>query len=218
MVDERGFFSFAADVFGVSPEKLSFETSMGDIAEWDSIAQLNMVAGVHSRFGVEIPFADVPNVTSLWEFYRRINALAPKKAIAVDLDNTLWQGVAAEDGIANVRPDTEFQERLRKLSDRGVLLVALSKNNEADVRELVDGFGRFVSARINWRSKAENLAEVAAELNIGVDSFVFVDDNPAERLEMKAKLPEVAVVEWPPLSLEAYFPERELTDEDRVKT
>ena len=218
MIGKGEFFSFAADVFGVSPENLSFETVMGALAEWDSIAQLNMVASIHARFGVEIPFADVPNVTSLWEFFRRINKLPPKKVIAVDLDNTLWHGVAAEDGAENVRANTVLQERLIKLSERGVLLVALSKNNENDVRGLVDEFGRFVTTRINWQSKAENLADAAYELNIGVDSFVFLDDNPAERLEMKAKLPEVEVAKWPPLSFEAYFPEHELTAEDRVKT
>ena len=75
----------------------------------------------------------------------------------------------------------------------------------------------FVSWRINWDSKAENLVQVAEELNLGVDAFVFVDDNPAERLEMKAKLPEVTVAAFPP-NLDAYFPPHELTEEDRHKT
>ena len=74
-----------------------------------------------------------------------------------------------------------------------------------------------VSWRVNWKSKAENLLEIARELNLGVDAFVFVDDNPAERLEMAAQLPEVTVANFPP-KLEAYFPKRELTDEDRHKT
>ena len=75
----------------------------------------------------------------------------------------------------------------------------------------------FVRWKIDWRSKPENLLEVARELNLGLDAFVFVDDNPAERLEMSARLPEVTVANFPP-RLEAYFPPRELTEEDRHKT
>ena len=74
-----------------------------------------------------------------------------------------------------------------------------------------------MSWRINWDCKAENLVQVAEELNLGVDAFVFVDDNPAERLEMQAKLPEVTVAAFPP-NLSAYFPPREITEEDRHKT
>lgn len=217
MVSEREFFGFAADVFGVSPESLSFETTLGSIPQWDSIAQLRLVAEVQTAYGTEIPFADVPNVTSLWEVYRRVNSLSPKKAVAVDLDNTLWVGVAGEDGLDAIRPNADLEEKLRELKSRGVLLVALSKNNYEDVRGPVERFGDFVSCRINWQSKASNLVEVAAELNIGTDAFVFVDDNPAERFEMKTRLPEVAVADWPPC-LDAYFPPCAVTEEDRVKT
>ena len=71
MADEREFLSFAAGVLGVSPDVLSFETSYGSIPEWDSMAHLRLVMAVQPRYGVEIPFADVTNVTSLWEFFRR---------------------------------------------------------------------------------------------------------------------------------------------------
>ena len=206
-----------AGVFGVAPESLSLETSLGSIPEWDSMAHLRLVMSVQSQYGVEIPFADVTSVTSLWEFYRRINRLSPKKVVAVDLDGTLWDGVAGEDGPNAVRPNMAFQAKLKELKDRGVLLVALSKNNFEDVRGLVEAFGDFVAWRIDWKSKADNLADVAAELNLGVDSFVFVDDNPAERIEMAARLPEVAVAEFPP-NLDAYFPQGALTEEDRAKT
>ena len=217
MADEREFLSFAAGVLGVSPGVLSFETSYGSIPEWDSMAHLRLVMAVQSKYGVEIPFAEVTNVTSLWEFFRRVNGLSPKKVVAVDLDGTLWDGVVGEDGADAVRPDAAFQAKLKELKGRGVLLVALSKNNFEDVRGLVEEFGDFVTWRINWRSKAENLSDVAAELNLGIDSFVFVDDNPAERIEMKARLPYVAVAAFPP-NLDAYFPQVALTDEDRAKT
>lgn len=217
MVGEREFLGFAADVFGVSPDILSLETTMGSPPEWDSIAQLRLVTEIQAKWGVEIPFADVPNVTSLWEFYRRVNRLSPKKAVAVDLDNTLWEGVAAEDGLDAIRPNAALQSELHSLKARGVLLVALSKNDFEDVRAPVEEFGDFVAWRVDWNRKSANLLDVARELNIGVDSFVFVDDNPAERIEMKAALPEVAVAGWPP-RLEAYFPAREPTAEDLVKT
>lgn len=217
MVEEKEFLSYVAEVFGVPCDGLSLETSYNSMPEWDSMAQLRLVMGVKERYGVEIPFADVTEVTSLWEFFRRINGLSPKKVVAVDLDGTLWDGVVGEDGADAVRPNVALQTKLRELKRRGVLLVALSKNNLEDVRSLVEEFGDFVAWRIDWGSKAGNLAEVAEELNLGVDSFVFVDDNPAERMEMKARLPDVAVASFPP-NLDAYFPERTVTAEDLAKT
>ena len=224
MIEEKGmdFLEFAAGVFGVPAEKLSPETTYGSIPEWDSMAQLRLVAAAAAKFGVEIPFAEVTQVTSLWEFMRRINGASVKKAVAVDLDNTLWHGVIGEDGIAGISPNLAFERKLKELKERGVLLVALSKNNLEDG---LKGLGclevlskdDFVAWRINWDSKAENLVQVAEELNLGVDAFVFVDDNPAERLEMKAKIHGVTVAAFPP-NLDAYFPPHEITDEDRHKT
>ena len=233
MAREQEFLEFAAEIFGVPEENLSLETTYGSIPEWDSMAQLRLVTEVAAKFGVEIPFAEVVNVTSLWEFLRRINGESPKKVVAVDLDNTLWHGVIGEDGLAGISPNLAFERKLKELKERGILLVALSKNNFSDVEWF---FGErsstqrhrgteaevlsrddFVSWRINWDCKAENLVQVAEELNLGVDAFVFVDDNPAERLEMKAKIPEVTVAAFPP-NLDAYFPPHELTEEDRHKT
>ena len=222
MVNEKELVLFVAGVLGTPAEKLSLETTYGSIPEWDSMAQLRLVTEAAAKFGVEIPFAEVTQVTSLWEFMRRINGASVKKAVAVDLDNTLWHGVIGEDGIAGISPNLAFERKLKELKERGVLLVALSKNNLEDG---LKGLGclealtkdDFVAWRINWDSKAENLVQVAEELNLGVDAFVFVDDNPAERLEMKAKIPEVTVAAFPP-NLDAYFPPHEITDEDRHKT
>ena len=221
-VEAREFLAFAAGVLGVPGEALSLETTYGSIPEWDSIAQLRLVTEIAAKYKVEIPFAEVVNVTSLWEFLRRINGRALKKVVAVDLDNTLWHGVIGEDGLAGICAKPAFERELKDLKDRGVLLVALSKNNLEDG---LKGLGclevlkkdDFVAWRINWDCKAENLVSVAEELNLGIESFVFVDDNPAERLEMKAKLPEVTVAAFPP-NLDAYFPPHELTEEDRHKT
>ena len=222
MIDTDEFVGFAAGVLGVPAEKLSLETTYGSISEWDSMAQLRLVTEIAAKYKVEIPFAEVVNVTSLWEFLRRINGGAVKKVVAVDLDNTLWDGVIGEDGLAGIRAKPAFERDLKDLKDRGVLLVALSKNNLEDG---LKGLGclevlkkdDFIAWRINWDCKAENLVQVAEELNLGVDAFVFVDDNPAERLEMQAKIPEVTVAAFPP-NLGAYFPPREITEEDRHKT
>jgi len=225
MADEREFLDFAADVLGVSPGSLSLETTYGSVPEWDSMAHLRLVMEGAARYGVEIPFADVVGVTSLWEFHRRFNGLSPKKAVAVDLDGTLWDGVVGEDGPDGIRPNARFLKSLMSLKARGVLIVALSKNNEADAVAGLDrltGFGGltrddFVTWRIDWNEKADNLRAVAAELNLGTDAFVFVDDNPAERLKMKTLVPDVAVAAFPPC-LAAYFPEGDVTEEDRRKT
>jgi len=222
MTDERTFLEFAAESLGVASDDLSLETTYGSIPEWDSMAQLRLVMDVAVRYGVEIPFAEVTNVTSLWEFFRRINGLSPKKVVAVDLDNTLWDGVVGEDGPDGIRPNAAILSTLKDLKDRGVLLVVLSKNNDEDAfagleRMVALTKDDFVSWRIDWNEKADNLRSVAQELNLGTDAFVFVDDNPAERLKMKTLLPEVTVAAFPP-NLAAYFPERELTEEDRRKT
>ena len=232
-VEAREFLAFAADILGVSEGTLSLETTYGSIPEWDSIAQLRLVTEIAAKYKVEIPFAEVVNVTSLWEFLRRLNGGAVKKVIAVDLDNTLWDGVIGEDGLAGIRTKPAFERQLKDLKDHGVLLVALSKNNFSDVEWFFDSNrtieqseqsnnqtlcgSDFIAWRINWDCKAENLVQVAEELNLGVDAFVFVDDNPAERLEMQAKLPGVTVAAFPP-NLNAYFPPREITEEDRHKT
>ena len=221
-VTAKDFLKFAAGVFGVPVGTLSLETSYASIPEWDSMAQLRLVMAIAAEYKVEIPFADVVNVISLWEFWRRINGGAVKKVVAVDLDNTLWDGVIGEDGLAGIRAKPEFERTLKELKDCGVLLVALSKNNLEDGLKGLDCLevlakDDFIAWRINWECKAENLVSVAEELNLGVDAFVFVDDNPAERLEMSAKIPEVTVADFPP-NLAAYFPPREITEEDRHKT
>lgn len=223
-MSETEFFEFVADVLDVPVGGLSFETTYASIPAWDSMAQLRLVMELQSRTGVEIPFEDVPNVTSLWELYRRANGLSPKKVVAVDLDGTLWDGVIGEDGVDAIRPKVAFLNELKALKARGVLLTILSKNNLADVRPAFAA-GRlaplveddFLFPQVNWEPKADNLRRLARELNFGLGAFVFVDDNPAERLEMRARLPEVAVTAFPP-TLAAYFPAGAVTAEDLRKT
>lgn len=166
-----------------------------------------------------------------------------KKCIVLDLDNTLWSGVLGEDGISGIKMSGDypgnafmyFQEGLIDLSKSGIILTVCSKNNEEDVRELWEKnpflklTHEFISAyRINWQNKADNIRELAKELNIGLDSMVFVDDNPTERALVRQELPMVAVPEFPkrPYDLmtfchsliEEYFKTYRLTCEDLSKT
>ena len=146
-----------------------------------------------------------------------------KKVLAVDLDDTLWTGIVGEDGVDGVVPDVAFQRQVKELKDRGILLVALSKNNVEDVEpiwadpRMILRKDDFVRLSVNWNDKADNLAKIAAELNLGVDSFVFVDDRPSERMRMRASQPAVTVADFPP-QLDVLFPRLALTDEDRRKT
>ena len=170
-------------------------------------------------------------------------ALKRKKCLVLDLDNTLWGGVLGEDGIEGIRlggdyPGKAFhywQEALLELSKSGVILTVCSKNNEADVLEaweknpfMVLKKDNFASWRINWTDKATNIKELADELNIGLDSFVFIDDNPTERELIKQVLPMVEVPDFPaqPYELpvffkeivERYFRVYSVTSEDKKKT
>ena len=127
------------------------------------------------------------------------------KILAVDADNTLWRGILTEDGPAALRPCSVFQAGLKKLSEEGVVLVLLSKNNEDEVASFLDATGApdFAVRKVNWAPKAGNLVEACRALNLGTDSVVFVDDNPHERAQMGAHLPEVAVAPWSGWSLDA---------------
>jgi FkbH-like protein len=146
-----------------------------------------------------------------------------KKVLALDLDNTLWKGVVSEDGVDAIVPNVPLQREALMLKERGVVLVALSKNNPEDVAPALRDARMllheddFAAMRVNWDAKSLNLSDVARELNVGVDSFVFVDDNPGNRAEMRASLPEVTITPFPP-DLSLYFHSAALTDEDRMRT
>ena len=146
-----------------------------------------------------------------------------KKVLALDLDNTLWKGVVSEDGLDAIVPNESLQREVLLLKERGVVLVALSKNNPEDVAPALRDARMllheddFAAIRVNWDAKSLNLSDVARELNVGIDSFVFVDDNPGNRAEMRASLPEVTITPFPP-DLSLYFHSAALTDEDRMRT
>jgi FkbH-like protein len=175
-----------------------------------------------------------------------LNAHAQKsrKVLAIDLDNTLWGGIVGEVGAHGIilgddgpgRCFRDFQRALKAIRKTGVLLVVVSKNNAADVDEVFEKNKRmvlncedFVMIRANWQPKAENIVAIANALNLGVDSFVFIDDNPVEREEVNRFLPEVAVPTFPsrPEDLtnwffrevvSANFGKYTITPEDSTKT
>jgi FkbH-like protein len=135
-----------------------------------------------------------------------------RKCVVVDLDGTLWGGVVGELGLEGIQlgpaaPGIEyvdFQEALLNLTKRGILLAVCSKNNRDDVmpvlrdhKHMVLREEHFSAMQVNWRNKADNIAAIAAELNIGLDALVFLDDNPVERELVRQMLPEVLVVEMP---------------------
>lgn len=123
------------------------------------------------------------------------------KLVALDLDGTLYDGVLGEDGIAGLsfgENHSLTQELLSELRDHGVFLTLISKNHLDDVqalflkrRELKLSLGDFLFPKIGWASKPESLAEICSQLNIGADSVLFLDDNPAEILAMRNRLPDV---------------------------
>ena len=165
----------------------------------------------------------------------------PPKCIVLDCDNTLWGGIVGEDGIGGLelgdtfpgRAFQSFQHQLKTLQSRGVMLAIASKNDEADVLDVFERHEGMVltldditSWRVNWQSKSENIESIAAELNIGVDSLVLVDDSPFELDEVTTALtglrgllvPE-ELAELPALlSDSGLFRRTRISSEDRHRT
>lgn len=153
--------------------------------------------------------AQMPGLVSEYMAIIRAKVGRTKKLLILDLDHTLWGGVIGEDGLAGIRvgvesPEAEahaeFQSYLLALKQRGILLAVCSKNNEADARlpfEAHDGMrlrlDDFVAFKANWEPKSTNIEAIANELNLGLESVVFLDDNPAERLLVRQQLPAVTV-------------------------
>ena len=131
-----------------------------------------------------------------------------KKVIVLDCDNTLWKGVVGEDGIEGISCDKNadgilyyhLQQFLKAKKEEGFLLCLCSKNNEADVKEVFDKknlplhWSDFIVTRINWEDKVNNIISIGKDLNVGVDSFIFLDDNLFELNSIKELLAGVACI------------------------
>jgi FkbH-like protein len=163
-------------------------------------------------------------------------ARVPPKVFAVDGDHTLWGGVVGEDGVDGVRIEpghVALQDALARQGRAGKLLCLLSKNEEADVRELFARRGGdmrlawddFTAQRVDWNPKPDNLRELVAGLELGLDSVVFLDDNPAECAQMRARSPSTLTVRVPtdPARLATFvehfwlFDQHVVTEEDRKR-
>ncbi len=165
-----------------------------------------------------------------------------KKCLILDCDNTLWGGVIGEDGLNGIKLDPhsypgnvfyEFQKSIIRLHERGVLITICSKNNEQDVWDVLDGHQSCIlkrehlsAWRVNWSDKVSNIRDLATELNLGIDSFVFVDDNPVECGLIRDMLPEVTVLQvpeklytYPPLlNRDGLFDTLTFSSEDRQRS
>ncbi|HUR45836.1 MAG TPA: HAD-IIIC family phosphatase [Candidatus Saccharimonadales bacterium] len=169
---------------------------------------------------------------------RRFDALKrpARKVVALDCDQTLWSGVCGEDGACGIRLEPariDLQDFMRSQADAGMLLTICSKNNEEDVNEVFRQnknmplrLEHFAGRKVNWRPKSENLKALARELRLGLDSFIFVDDNPMECAEVEASCPGVLALQLPELNEEVNsflknvwaFDHLKLTAEDKQRT
>ena len=163
-----------------------------------------------------------------------------RKLLVLDLDNTLWGGVIGDDGLERIEIGREtavaeaytaFQRYCLALRERGILLAVCSKNDDITARsgfthpDSILRLEHFAAFRANWLPKPENLVSIAEELSLGLDSFVFVDDNPAERALVTAQLPQVAVPDIGPdvtdyprmLDRARYFEQVVLSPEDLAR-
>ncbi len=228
-------------------EKIKLHTNthylaLGHVAE--SIGLCNFYSKKAWYLG-KMPYSQKGSCLLADEMKRDIQLIGrvSKKVLVLDLDETLWGGILGECGANGIQLSDEnigavfkdVQKIVKKMQKRGVLLAICSKNNPGDVRKVWESNSHmilqekdFVACYINWDDKAQNLKKLSKELNLGPDSFVFVDDMPVERENIRCQLPMVTVPEFPIMTEELpeffqkiyvkYFMKMRSTDEDRNKT
>jgi FkbH-like protein len=211
--------------FAAEPSRARFVREMGKLAEASlseatgvqiltshEIERLYPVAEKHSPEGERlgrIPYTDLYFCALGTALVRLTHGLLmpPFKVIALDCDNTLWRGICGEDGPRGISVDAPYrglQQFMLDQRDSGMLLTMASKNNERDVIETFEQnpemplkLSHIVTSRLNWEPKADNIESMAAELSLGIDSFIFVDDNPKEIAELSESLPQVLSLTLP---------------------
>ncbi len=217
------------------------------VADFDSLHWLGRdelglyaVADPHDEAGDRVghmPYTALSTAGLATAVARRVHAIKapPFKVIALDCDNTLWKGVVGEDGPRGITlgPGMKaLQEFVVAQQAAGMVVCLVSKNAEADVLEAFDLRDDFplrrdhlVSWRVGWGTKSRALVELAEELNLGLDSFIFLDDNPVECAEVRAALPQVLTLQVPAdegmvdfLRHAWAFDRLQVTDEDRKRT
>ncbi|MFD2673096.1 HAD-IIIC family phosphatase [Marinicrinis sediminis] len=170
--------------------------------------------GVHSFYDAisdrsgHVPYTEEAFLVMAAEITRKLDARQrqPFKVIALDCDNTLWEGVCGESGldVTITSAHQRLQQKMVDLSREGMMITLLSKNVEQDVWHVLDQHPdmilkreHLVGAKINWLPKSDNIKQLAKELNVGLDSFIFMDDNPMEISEMLANAPSVLSIPLP---------------------
>ncbi|MBJ18189.1 MAG: hypothetical protein CL933_02080 [Deltaproteobacteria bacterium] len=214
------------------------------VADWDRLFRLaGRTEAIDQRFWrmsmapFRGPFLDL-YAREIMKVIRALKGKA-KKCLVLDCDNTLWGGIVGEEGLGGIRlgesdwPDSAFsafQRSVLAMEERGVLIALCSKNNPEDVWDVLQNHAdcaikqsHLAAWRVNWDDKASNLVEMAAELNLPLDSFVFVDDSPRECQLVRAALPQVTVLQVPPdldgyaelLEKDGLFDTLSVSDEDK---
>lgn len=192
-------YSFSKENFYIND--IDYLSADYGLTEWNSALHWHMYKYAMNIDAIPIVACSIANIIK--SLYGR-----NKKVLVLDMDNTLWGGIIGDDGIENIAigPEvpygqiyTEFQTYCKALKQIGVVLAVNSKNDETNALEGLnhpDGIlcpEDFVSIKANWEPKDRNIHAIASELTLGVDAFVFVDDNPAERAIVSEQIPEVAV-------------------------
>ncbi|HZR58760.1 MAG TPA: HAD-IIIC family phosphatase [Terriglobales bacterium] len=189
-----------------------------------SMEEIRGVLDVQLPFNIEIIPNDESRETTLYfglmEFVREIpkkikNIEKPEKAkkikcVVWDLDNTMWDGTLVEDGIAKLKLKPEIIDVIRRLDDRGILHSIASKNNAEEALQVLKNFGideYFLCPQISWQPKSEAIRAIAAQLNIGIDTLLFVDDSKFELEQVQAAHPDLRV-----LSAEKYLTISEMNE------
>jgi FkbH-like protein len=168
--------------------------------------EIKRVLDVRVPFTIELIPNDVEDGTTLYfglmEFVQEVEQGAQKtrkiKCVVWDLDNTLWDGVLVEDGPEKLKLRTEITQTIRTLDDRGILHSIASKNNRDEAMKVLKQFGideYFLCPQISWQPKSESIRAIAQQLNIGVDSLLFVDDSQFELEQVSASCPGVRVLD-----------------------
>jgi FkbH-like protein len=214
------------------------------ILDYDALVALHGRLRWHDEgkwLTVRLPVAADCLVHLANEWLRFLHPVTGKvcKALVTDLDNTLWGGIIGEDGMSGIQIGPEhpgaayqsFQRVMLDLYQRGIILAVCSKNNPSDAMEVLENHPgmllrphHFAALRVNWNDKAQNLREIASELNIGIDALAFLDDSPVEREWVRSQLP-VAVIDLPQdptgyagtLRDSPFFERLTLSDEDRER-
>lgn len=163
----------------------------------------------------KVPFGNEVFLEAVKDVKAAVRAIfgVSKKLIIVDLDDTMWGGIVGDLGWQNLilgghsssgEAFVDFQKGLKSLANRGIILGIVSKNDEKVAMEAIESHPEmvlkksdFAAYRINWKNKASNIIEIVSELNIGLQSVVFIDDNPFERALVRESLSEVLVPDWP---------------------